>query len=100
MSVICDRFVLVERIKMELWNCDNGCDFLGGPGDFFQLSSPDGSKLMLVCGSCVYDRQLSEWAVDFESDPRDTIYTLSDERSALTFYNGVITKHPANKQPA
>lgn len=81
---------------MELWNCDNGCDFVGGPGDFFQLSSPDGgSHLMLVCGSCVYDSQLSEWAVDFESDPRDTEYSLVGSGSALTFLNGNITKQPA-----
>ena len=76
---------------MELWNCDNGCGFLGGPGDFFQMSSPEGTHLMLVCGDCVYDSHLSEWNVDLESDPRDTVYSLSD----LTFYNGVITKSPA-----
>ena len=80
---------------MEKWNCDNGCDFVGYPGDFFQMSSPDGSKLMLVCGDCVYDKHLEDWNVDLESDPRYTIYTMSDDRSALTFYNGVITKQPA-----
>ena len=73
---------------MELWNCDNGCDFKGGAGEFFQMSSPDGSHLMLVCGECVYDRYLSEWVVDFGDDPRDVTYTLGD----LTLENGVITK--------
>lgn len=73
---------------MELWNCDNGCDFVGGPGDFYQLSKDN--HLMLVCGSCVYDRQLSEWAVDFESDPRDTEYSLVGDGSTLTMINGVV----------
>ena len=59
---------------MELWNCDNGCDFAGYPGDFFQMSSPEGTHLMLVCKDCVYDSALSDWAVDFEADPRYTIY--------------------------
>jgi hypothetical protein len=85
---------------MEKWNCDNGCDFVGYAGDFFQMSNPENTHVMLVCRDCVYDKHLEDWNVDLESDPRYTIYTLSDERSALTFYNGVITKHPANKQPA
>lgn len=80
---------------MEKWNCDNGCDFVGYPGDFFQMSSPDGSKLMLVCGDCVYDSHLEDWNVDLESDPRYTIYTMSDERSTLTFLNGNITRQYA-----
>lgn len=80
---------------MEKWNCDNGCDFVGYAGDFFQMSSPDGSKVMLVCGDCVYDSHLEDWNVDLESDPRYTIYTMSDERSTLTFLNGNITRQPA-----
>jgi hypothetical protein len=73
---------------MELWNCDNGCDFAGYAGEFTQMSSPDGNNLMLVCRDCVYDRYLEDWSVDGESDPRYTIYTLGD----LTLENGVITK--------
>ena len=80
---------------MEKWNCDNGCDFVGYAGDFFQMSSPDGSRVMLVCGDCVYDSHLEDWNVDLESDPRYTIYTMSDERSTLTFLNGNITRQPA-----
>ena len=80
---------------MEKWNCDNGCDFVGYAGEFFQMSSPDGSKVMLVCGDCVYDSHLEDWNVDLESDPRYTIYTMSDERSTLTFLNGNITRQPA-----
>jgi hypothetical protein len=73
---------------MEKWNCDNGCDFVGYAGDFFQMASPDGNNLMLVCRDCVYDRYLEDWSVELESDPRYTIYTLGD----LTLENGVITK--------
>ena len=73
---------------MELWNCDNGCDFAGYAGEFTQMASPDGSHLMLVCRDCVYDRYLSDWTVELEEDPRDTVYTLGD----LTLENGVITK--------
>ena len=80
---------------MEKWNCDNGCDFVGYAGDFFQMSSPDGSRVMLVCGDCVYDSHLEDWNVDLESDPRYTIYTMSDERSTLTFLNGNVTRQPA-----
>ena len=69
---------------IDLWNCDNGCGMVGGAGDFYQLSKDD--HLMLVCGSCVYDRHLSEWTVDFDSDPRDTVYTLDN----LTMINGVV----------
>ena len=80
---------------MEKWNCDNGCDFVGYAGDFFQMSSPDGSRVMLVCGDCVYDSHLEDWNVDLESDPRYTIFTMSDERSTLTFLNGNVTRQLA-----
>ena len=80
---------------MEKWNCDNGCDFVGYAGDFFQMSNPEDTHTMLVCGDCVYDPHLEDWRVDLEGDPRYTIFTLSDDVTAHTFYNGVITKHPA-----
>lgn len=60
---------------MELWNCDNGCDFAGYPGDFFQMASPEGTHLMLVCKDCVYDTHLEDWTVELEADPRYTIVT-------------------------
>lgn len=79
---------------MELWNCDNGCDFKGGAGDFFQMASPDGgSHLMLVCGNCVYDRYLEDWTVELEADPRYTVYSMEDiDGSSISILNGVITK--------
>lgn len=56
-----------------LWDCDNGCTFAGVPGDFIQMSSVDGDRLMLVCEECVHDPELEEWAVDFGDDPRDWV---------------------------
>ena len=46
---------------MEKWNCDNGCDFVGYPGDFFQMASPAGTHLMLVCKSCAYELEAEGW---------------------------------------
>lgn len=46
---------------MEKWNCDNGCDFVGYPGDFFQMASPEGTHLMLVCKSCAYELEDEGW---------------------------------------
>lgn len=75
---------------MELWNCDNGCDFVGGPGDFFQMSNPEDTHSMLVCGKCVYDQHLEDWSVDLEADPRYTPYSLVGDDSTLTMINGVV----------
>ena len=54
--------------------CDNGCGTEMKIWDFFQLSSPEGTHLMLVCGDCLYDSHLEDWNVDLGDDPRYTIF--------------------------
>jgi len=55
---------------LDIWACDNGCGNEVEEYLLTQMASPDDTKLMLVCPSCVYDEWLEDWRVELEDDPR------------------------------
>jgi len=55
---------------LDIWACDNGCGAEVEEYLLTQMASPDDTKLMLVCPSCVYDEWLEDWKVELEDDPR------------------------------